>query len=173
MYACISLHKSQNRLLVSSREQEVGLFLPDGLCLKKEVLTDSWAPGPYWGRVQCGCLTNEVDYRDYNQAGNISLLICQSSGESLPVLQCQSELFSFRLVHVYHTAMQTHVAESPGQFKDTSGPWRLMEGGVMVGNPTMGPLPKPRRHRGHSNTYKLSPVAFLAVKHGCFSRAWL
>lgn len=55
-----------------------GLFLPDALYLKKKVLTDSWAPGPYSARVQCGCLANEVDYRDYNQAGNISVLMCQS-----------------------------------------------------------------------------------------------
>lgn len=60
------------------QRERAGLFLPDALCLKKKVLTDSWAPGPYSARVQCGCLANEVDYRDYNQAGNISVLMCQS-----------------------------------------------------------------------------------------------
>lgn len=75
------------------QRERAGLFLPDALCLKKKVLTDSWAPGPYSARVQCGCLANEVDHRDYNQTGNISVLMCQSRRENLPVLQCQSELF--------------------------------------------------------------------------------
>lgn len=73
--------------------ERAGLFLPDALCLKEKVLTDSWAPGPYSARVQCGCLANEVDYWDYNQTGNISVLMCQSSWENLPVLQCQRGLF--------------------------------------------------------------------------------
>lgn len=45
------------------------------------MLTDSRAARPCSARVQRGCLANEVDYRDYNQAGNIRVLMCQSRCE--------------------------------------------------------------------------------------------
>lgn len=113
MLACIILCKSQNNLFLSLGEG-AGLFLPDALCLKKMVLIDSWAPGPYSARVQCGCLVNEVDYRDYNQTGNISGFMCQSRQENLPVSRSQNGLLSFQLVHIHHPATQTHVTVSPG-----------------------------------------------------------
>lgn len=140
------------------QRERAGLFLPDALCLKEKVLTDSWAPGPYSARVQCGCLANEVDYRDYNQTGNISVLMCQSGWENLPVLQCQSELLAsdrFMFTIQQHRA----VSQSPqGGFKTSQGrdsywkkelwweisPWVQFQG--------------PGGHWGHSKTYKLSPV---------------
>lgn len=90
------MHKSAQILkqaVHKLQRERAGLFLPDALCLKKKVLTDSRAPGPYSARVQCGCLANEVDHRDYNQTGNISVLMCQSRRVNLPALQCWSELF--------------------------------------------------------------------------------
>lgn len=131
------------------RRGRAGLFLPDALCLKKKVLTDSWAPGPYSARVQCGCLANEVDYRDYNQTGNISVLMCQSSWENLPVLQCQRGLFSFRLVLFiffffflpYNNTEPCH--RVPRVALRHAGLWQLLGEGVMVGNLTMGSIPRP------------------------------
>lgn len=95
IFTCKCLDKSPNRRFTSSGGVEAGLFLPDALCLKKKVLTDSWAPRLYSARVQCGCLANEADYRDYNQAGNIRVLMCQSGWENLPVLLDQRKIFSF------------------------------------------------------------------------------
>lgn len=169
MLACINLHKSQIRLFKSSRER-AGLFLPDALCLKKKVLTDSWVPGPYSARVQCGCLANEVDYRDYNQTGNISVLVCQSRWENLPVLQCQSELLSFQLVHIYHTTT-SRVTVSPRWLKDVSSPWQLMEEGVMVGNLTMGPIPSPQWTLRALQNLQIISCRRLLVKCGRFNLA--
>lgn len=107
-----------------------GLFLPDALCLKKKVLTDSRAPGPYSARVQCGCLANEVDYRDYNQTGNISVLMCQSAQEKPPAVATSGPSFSsFRSAHVY---IQQHGAASqhpPGRLQSLTVTGRRSYGG--------------------------------------------
>lgn len=149
-----------------------GLFLPDALCLKKKVLTDSWAPGPYSARVQCGCLANEVDYRDYNQTGNISVLMCQSSWENLPVLQCQSGHFSFRLVHFlpYNNTESCHSVPRAAlrRLKLVTVNGRRSYGGKSHHGSNSK---APGGHGGHSKTHKLSPVGFLAVKCGRFNLA--
>jgi len=43
----------------------------------KLVLNDRQTFCPFPVRVQCGCLVNEVDFKDYNQRGDITDHMCQ------------------------------------------------------------------------------------------------
>lgn len=57
------------------------------------VLIDRQTFWPCSARVQCGCLVNEVDLKDYNQRGDITDHMCQRRWPNLPGSWCQKNIF--------------------------------------------------------------------------------
>lgn len=152
------------------QRERTGLFLPDALCLKKKVLTDSWAPRPYSARVQCGCLANEVDYRDYNQAGNISALMCQSRGGNLPVLQSRSEVFQLPLCS-YLPYIDAEPCHSVSRVALRSLQPVTVNGGWIYGGNSRHyfKFKPPVDTEGTTKCTNYLPLAFMAVKCGSFN----
>lgn len=71
-------------------------------------------------RVQCGCLVNEVDFKDYNQRGDITDHMCQRRWVNLPGSWCQKIFFCFLAVLIYHRAIQIRVTAPQGWLKHSN-----------------------------------------------------
>lgn len=94
-----------------------GSFSLHTFFLSKLVLIDRQTFCPFSVRVQCGCLVNEVDFKDYNQRGDITDHMCQRRWANLPGSWCQKDIFCFLAVLIYHRAIQIRVTAPQGWLK--------------------------------------------------------